>query len=73
MKDSLENGGSRSPTRIKIPNKVTFRKVDGDDPESELFLRQWLDDVVAIEDAGEDSSVLKYPPVLRGRPDMKNQ
>lgn len=63
LKDSLEDGrSSRQPTRINIPNKVTFRKVSGEDPESEQFLRQWLDDVVAIEDAGEDASVLKFPP-----------
>lgn len=67
MKDSLEDGrSSRQPTRINIPNKVTFRKVSGEDPESEQFLRQWLDDVVAIEDAGEDASVLKFPPALKG-------
>lgn len=67
LKDSLEDGTSnRQPTRINIPNKVTFRKVSGEDPESEQFLRQWLDDVVAIEDAGEDASVLKFPPTLKG-------
>ena len=41
-------------------------KVGGDDPETESFLRQWLDDVVAIEDSDEDASVLKYPPLLPG-------
>lgn len=67
LKDSLESGGgSHKATRINIPSKVTFRKVGGEDPQSENFLRQWLEDVETIEDAGEDASVLKFPPVLKG-------
>ena len=54
------------PVRIDIPNKVTFMKVGGEDPESESFLRQWLDDVDAIEDSDEDASVLRFPPLLQG-------
>ena len=54
------------PVRIDIPNKVTFKKVGGEDPESESFLRQWLDDVAAIEDSDEDASVLRFPPLLQG-------
>lgn len=54
------------PIRIDIPNKVTFMKVGGEDPKSESFLRQWLDDVVAIEDSDEDASVLRFPPLLQG-------
>lgn len=54
------------PVRIDIANKVTFMKVGGEDPESESFLRQWLDDVVAIEDSDEDASVLRFPPLLQG-------
>ena len=65
LKDSLCESESGS-TRINLPNKVTFMKVGGDDPETESFLRQWLDDVVAIEDSDEDASVLKYPPLLPG-------
>ena len=65
LKDSLCDNESGS-TRINLPNKVTFMKVGGDDPETESFLRQWLDDVVAIEDSDEDASVLKYPPLLPG-------
>ena len=49
-----------------VPNKVSFMKVGGDDPGTETFLRQWLDDVVAIEESDEDASVLKFPPLLPG-------
>lgn len=45
-------------------------KVGGEDPEAETFLRQWLDDVVAIEEADEDASVLKFPPLLSRRKSM---
>lgn len=65
LKDSLE-GHERSSTRIDLPNKVSFMKVGGDDPGTETFLRQWLDDVVAIEESDEDASVLKFPPLLPG-------
>ena len=59
LKDRLN---SRTSTRVDIPNKVTFRKVGGEDPQTERFLREWLDDVASIENANEDSSILKFPP-----------
>lgn len=55
----------RKPTRIKLNNKVTFKKVTGDDPETEQFLRIWLDDVAAMETAGENSGVLEFPPEFK--------
>lgn len=65
LKDGLESGKPIKPTRIALHNQVTFKKVTGDDPETEKFLRVWLDDVAAIEDSGENSSVLKFPPVFK--------
>lgn len=65
LKDAIEPHPSES-TRIDLPNKVTFMKVGGEDPETESFLRQWLDDVVAIEGSGEEESVLRFPPLLPG-------
>lgn len=65
LKDSLEPA-DRTVTRIDLPNKVTFMKVGGEDSQTETFLRQWLDDVVAIEESDEDSSVLRFPPLLPG-------
>ena len=50
--------------RISIPNKVTFCKVGGEDPSTESFLREWLEDVASIENADENESVLKFPPKL---------
>lgn len=63
LKDGLESGPKQA-TRISLPNSVTFKKVTGDDPETERFLRVWLDDIAAIEESGENSSVLKFPPIL---------
>lgn len=60
LKDKLIGNG----TRIDLPNKVTFKRVDGDDPQAETFLRQWIEDVATIESANEDSSVLKFPPLI---------
>ena len=62
LKDSLSSG--RDATRIDLPNKVTFYKVNKEDSQSESFLRQWLEDVVAIESSDEDASVLKFPPAF---------
>ena len=65
LKDNLEPKAKGS-YRIDLKNKVTFMRVGGEDPESESFLRQWLDDVVAIEESNDDASVLKFPPLLQG-------
>jgi superfamily II DNA or RNA helicase len=69
LKDSLATGVGPSPgkpIRINLPHKVEFRKVGGEDTQTESFLRQWIDDVSEIENAGEDVSVLKFPPKLPG-------
>ena len=51
-------------TRIDLPNKVTFKRAGNEDKITESFLKIWLDDVIAIENADEDASVLKFPPPL---------
>ncbi len=65
LKDAIVTHDTQS-VRIDLPNKVTFMKVGGEDPESESFLRQWLDDVAAIEESNEDASVLRFPPLIQG-------
>lgn len=61
LKDKLVEKDAK---RVDIPNKVTFRKVGNEDPKTEHFLREWLDDVASIENASEDASILKFPPKL---------
>lgn len=58
LKDKLEEGSNR----ISLPNKVVFKREGEDDPAVESFLREWLEDVVAIEESDDDASVLKFPP-----------
>jgi superfamily II DNA or RNA helicase len=70
LKNSLEEAEPTSPgrtVRIRLQHTVSFRRAGGDDPNTETFLRQWLEDVATIEDAGEDASVLKFPPPLSVR------
>jgi superfamily II DNA or RNA helicase len=68
LKNGLSEDGPApgNPVRISLPHKVSFRKVGGEDPQTESFMRQWLEDVAAVEGAGEDTSVLKFPPELPG-------
>jgi superfamily II DNA or RNA helicase len=69
LKDSVDSDDyptAGRPVRIRLPNTVTFRRVGGEDPETESFLRRWIEDIAEIENAGEDASVLKYPPTLPG-------
>ncbi len=51
--------------RIALPGVVSFRRLGSPDSEGESFLKEWLADVAAIEDAGDDASVLKFPPALQ--------
>lgn len=68
LKDKLEQGerGRGGALRVQLPHKVAFRRVGQEDPKTETFLRQWLEDVAAVEAAGEDASILKFPPSLPG-------
>ena len=69
LKEKLEGGGAgrgERPIRVRLNNSLRFVRVGKDDPEAESFLRQWLDDVAAVEAAGEDASVLKFPPRIPG-------
>lgn len=62
LKDKLVEKNAK---RVDIPNKVSFRKVGGEDNRTEVFLREWLDDVATIENASEDASILKFPPKVQ--------
>lgn len=68
LKDDLEESQRReSGARVQLPHRVTFQRVGKDDPKAESFLREWLEDVAAIQSAGEDAAVLKFPPKLNLR------
>lgn len=63
LKDRIGQG--RQAAHVKLNNTVGFRRVGGTDHTSEPFLREWLEDVAAVERASEDASVLRFPPRLR--------
>jgi len=66
LKDDLMSSGKDRGVRVNVNHKVSFKKTGGDDPKTESFLREWLEDVAAVESSGDDASVLKYPPKLTG-------
>ena len=63
----LQNQLSSSPSYVSIGSRVRFMNVTGEDKRAETFLREWLEDVAAVESAGEDDNVLKFPPPLAER------
>lgn len=52
-----------APVRVNLPSRITFLRANQPDIEGASFLREWLGDIKEIEDAGEDVSVMRYPPV----------
>lgn len=60
LKQKLEG----APVYLELGNPVKFMNAAGEDKEAENFLGQWLADVAAIQDAGEDDHILKFPPSL---------
>jgi superfamily II DNA or RNA helicase len=66
LKNRLEN----PPHYVSLGNQVRFMSVSGEDRKTESFLREWLEDVAAVEAAGEDENVLKFPPALTERGEL---
>jgi superfamily II DNA or RNA helicase len=64
LQKSLEEGGPRpgNEVRVTLPSKVTFNRANQEDGVGATFLREWLGDLEEVEEAGEDVSVLRYPP-----------
>jgi len=62
--------GSASPKTVTLNSKVTFVRENESDERGHDFLREWLKDLDAIEAAGEDVSVLAFPPI--DLPERKN-
>ena len=49
---------------IKLNHKVEFYRYGEVDIQAESFLREWLQDIAKIEDMGENTAELKYPPLI---------
>ena len=56
-----------APSYISLGNRVRFMNASGEDKRAEAFLREWIEDVAAVQAAGEDDNILKFPPPLVGR------
>ena len=68
LQRNLEPSGRMGSVSARINSKVTFKRVGEDDDRTADFLRQWLRDVAAIENAADNASVLRFPPQeLSGR------
>jgi superfamily II DNA or RNA helicase len=65
LQQALDAEGPRpgKDVRLNLPSRVTFHRANADDIDGPSFLREWLGDLAAIEDAGEDVSVMRFPPV----------
>jgi superfamily II DNA or RNA helicase len=63
MQDGLENqsGNTKQQESISLGSEVRFMREGGEDLEGANFLREWLGDVEALEEAGEDVSILQFP------------
>lgn len=62
LQDALSGSATRTDPRVRIGSKVKFMRANGEDPRGERFLREWLGDLAAVQDADEDLQILRYPP-----------
>jgi superfamily II DNA or RNA helicase len=61
LQDKLGSSDSLNP-RVRLGSKVSFMRAESPDQPAADFLREWLGDVAAVQDAGEDAHILRYPP-----------
>ncbi|MEV0971238.1 DEAD/DEAH box helicase family protein [Microtetraspora glauca] len=62
LQNSLDGPRDQTAARIRLGNKVTFLHANEEDKVGAQFLREWLGDLKAVEEAGEDVHILRYPP-----------
>jgi superfamily II DNA or RNA helicase len=65
LQRALDAGGPApgSPVTVNLPSRVTFHRANTDDLDGASFLREWLGELGEVEEAGEDVSVMRFPPV----------
>lgn len=61
LQDHLEARDSLNP-RVRLGSKVTFMRARSPDQPAADFLREWLGDLAAVQDAEDDAQILRYPP-----------
>jgi len=65
LQRALDEGGPApgSPVTVNLPSRVTFHRANTDDVDGPSFLKEWLGDLREVEEAGEDVSVMRFPPI----------
>ncbi len=65
LQRALDSHGPQAgqPVRVSLPSQVSFRRANDSDRDGESFLREWLGDLEEVEEAGDDVSVMRYPPI----------
>lgn len=65
LQRSLDEDGPKpgDPRRVQLRSRVSFRRANEADEQGATFLQQWLKDLEDVEAAGEDVSVLEFPPL----------
>lgn len=61
LQGQLESRDSLNP-RVRLGSKVTFMRAQSPDQPTADFLREWLGDLAAVQDAEDDAQILRYPP-----------
>jgi superfamily II DNA or RNA helicase len=64
----IEHGlapGARSGdrTQVRLGSRIRFLRANEEDVPGANFIREWLSDLQEVQDAGDDASVLRFPPV----------
>ncbi len=49
---------------VKLNHKVEFYRYGQVDNRAESFLREWLDDISAVENTGDNAAELRFPPIM---------
>ncbi|MFK0003396.1 DEAD/DEAH box helicase family protein [Paenarthrobacter sp. NPDC090522] len=65
MQRALGGGNEERGTtlRVDLPSKVSFLRANQIDSDGASFLNEWLGDITELEEAGEDVSIMRYPPL----------
>jgi superfamily II DNA or RNA helicase len=58
----LQAGLSATPRYVKLGKPVKFIRDNSEDVDSENFFKEWMHDVAAIEAAGDNDHILRFPP-----------
>jgi superfamily II DNA or RNA helicase len=50
-------------TEVRLGSRIRFFRANEEDVPGANFIREWLSDMQEVQDAGDDASVLRFPPI----------